>query len=646
MNLKTLLISILSFLLLFILTTVFVLNMKSFQEFIEKQVYSTTQDTVYSLGLSLSTLDNNASLDDEELMVNAIFDSGYYEYIRLYDINGTLTYDATAPVVVKDVPAWFIRYMPLKLHEATGEISNGWQQKGTLAIKGHAGYAYHELYKEFLSLLLLFSLISVISLGILIAIINALLHALKSIKEQANGISEHRFIINKKHVYINEFALLISTMNQMVQKVESIFTSQVQTFEQLQSVLYKDEETQLPNKKYFILKLKEILADETKEAGYLAVISIDGLDKLKTQKGYEFYKETLLKLITTIPVELSKNNLVARINENEIAILFQTHGTERIQEHFKILQDALSISSKDIKSHEKLFCASIGVAPFFRSDKPSQALSRLDYSLSRSQTNGCNIMEINDTKESSNELITMGKNSWKEMFERIFSEEKIVLAMQSVINIQNTQTYHKEILIRIKEDDGSLKTAGYYLPMAHTLGLVAQFDKIVIEDVTKNIASYQTPIAINISKEFVLQSKYSLELRDILSNKRKTDQGMLHFECSESEILSDIESYIELAEMVHAHNQLFGIDRFTGIENLLYIERIRPNYIKINVNFALESLQENEAILATLDILSKVMGITLIITAVENRQQVQKLKDKGYKYFQGHYISDIEVLPQ
>lgn len=643
MNLKTLLTGTLSFLLLFTMATVFILNLKSFQDFIEKQVYSTTQDTVYSLGISLATLPKNAPLSDIELMVNAVFDSGYYEYIRVYDVNDKLIYEDKEPVVVKDVPAWFIKYMPITLHEATGKITKGWQQKGRLAIKGHAGYAYYQLYKEFLNLLLLFSIITIISLGVLIFLINSLLHTLKSIKEQANGINEHKFIIDKKRVYINDFALLKATMNQMVEKVESIFTSQVKTFEELQNVLYKDEETQLPNKKYFILKLKEILEDETKEMGYLAVISIDGLERLKTQKSYAFYKETLLELIKTIPVELSKNNLVSRINENEIAILFQTGDIEKIQKHFESLQDALSISSRDTKSHEKLFCASVGVAPFFKGDKTSQALSRLDYALSRAQTNGCNIIEINDDKENKNELITMGKNYWKEMFEKIFSENKIVLAMQSVINIQDNHTYHKEVLLRIQEDDGSLNTAGYYLPMAHTLGLVAKFDKVVIEDVAEKLATYKTAVALNISKNFVLQSKYFLELRNTLSSKRKSNPGMLHFECAENDILSEIESYIAFAEMVHAHKQLFGIDRFTGIENLRYLEKIRPNYIKIDVNFVLESLHENESILVSLDTLSKVMGITLIVTAVENEEQVQLLTEKGYRYFQGRYIADIEV---
>ena len=643
MSLKSLFTITLSLLLIIILGVVFTINVKNVQQFLENQVYSTSQDTVYSLGMSLATLDKNASSDDIELMVNAIFDSGYYEYIKFYDNNGKIIYENSLPVIVKDVPSWYISILPIDIKEATGIVSRGWEPIGKLAIKGHPGYAYHELYKNFKSLLLTFSIIAIIAFFALISIINTLLYSLNRIKEQANAINKHKFIIEKDSPFISEFSLLINAMNKMVKKVESIFISEVKTFEQLQTVLYKDEETGIPNKKYFMLKLKEILDDETRNIGYLAIISINGLDKLRNEKSYQFYKETLMKFINTIPQELSTNNLVARINDYEIAVLFNTHDLQKIENYFEELQTSLSITSRDIDSKEKLFCFSIGVSPYFEDDQISQALSRLDYSLSRSKINGCNIIDIYDDKEHNNELVTLGKNSWKAMFDKIFNDNRILIATQSIINQTNNTIYHNESLLRIKEDDNSLQTAGYYLPMANALGLVSQFDSTVIDTIITNIDTYKNPIAINISKDFVMQSLLFLELRSTLAKIRTTHQQKLHFECSENEILLELDSYIEFSEMVHAHNQKFGIDRFSGIENVSYIEKLRPDYIKINVNFVLESLENNEAILNTLNILSKTMGITLIITAVQNVEQLARIKAVGYEYFQGRYISDIKV---
>ena len=429
----------------------------------------------------------------------------------------------------------------------------------------------------------------------------------------------------------------------MVSKVESIFKSEVKIFEQYQNILYKDEETDLANKKYFTLKLQEILDDESRNIGYLAIISIDGLERVRIEKGYEFYKKTLLQFISRIPRELKLNNLLARISDHEIAVLFETHNVAQIEKYFISLQTSLDISHKRLKTKERLLCYSIGVAPYFEDDKISEALSRVDYSLSRSQINGCNIIDIYEDSMQDNTLITSGKNSWKIMFDKIFDENKIILAMQSVINKTTTYVYHNEAFVRIKEDDGSIQTAGYYLPMANALNMVAKFDYSVIHTIIPKLNEYVYPIAINISKDFVLQSVYLLELGHTLSKMHISNHHMLHFECSENEILLELDSYVEFADMVHTNKQLFGIDRFTGIENISYIERIRPDYIKINVNFILESHTNNVAVLNTLNVLSKTMGITLIITAVQTAEQLAKLKKIGYENFQGLYISDITI---
>ncbi len=350
MSLKSLFTITLSILLFIILLVVFTINIKSVQGFIENQVYSTSQDTVYSLGMSLSKLDDKTLQQDSELIINAIFDSGYYEYIKYKNIDGLVIYETSLPVIVKDVPNWFISLIPIELQEASGDVNSGWMQKGVLSLKGHAGYAYYELYKSFENLVITFSIISIVAFGILIFIINTLLYSLTKIRKQANGINEHKFIIENSSPFISEFDLLIKAMNQMVQKVEGIFKSEVETFEQYQNILYKDEETLLPNKKYFMLKLKEILDDESRNIGYIAIISIAGLEKIKSEKGYGVYKNTLDNFLSSIPEALSKNNLLARISEHEIAILFNTHNVSDIEEYFDKLQDALNITSRDVKT--------------------------------------------------------------------------------------------------------------------------------------------------------------------------------------------------------------------------------------------------------------------------------------------------------
>jgi len=643
MRLKSLFTLVLSSLLVVILVVVFVIHLRSVEEFIENQVYSSSQDTLYSLALSLSKLDPQKEKTEVELTIQAIFDSGYYEYIKYYDIDDHLIYEVSLPVVVKDVPSWFIALVPVELHAVESDVNDGWIRRGKLSLKAHPGYAYYELYNSFKELLFTFFIIFIIAFIVLILIVNLLLYSLNSITKQANGIREHKFIIEKEKSFITEFHILIESMNKMVRKVEDIFKSEVATFQEYQNLLYKDEETQLPNKKFFMLQLKEMLEDENKSVGYLALISISGLEKIKQEQGYEAYKKALHRFIENIPQNRAHSNLLARINEEEIAILFDTHDVEEIKEYFASLQKKLDISSRDISSKEKLFCFSIGVVPCYDTDQISEVLSRVDYSLSRSKINGCNIIDVYDKKDAKNALVVSGKSSWKKMFDKIFQEDRIALAFQNAVILEEGSVYHEEALIRIKEENGVMQTAGYYLPMAHTLGMISKFDYYVIKHILDTLENFQNPVALNISQEFVLQSVYFLELRNRLSALRNKAPECLHFESSENEILRNLDAYVEFADMLHAHKQKFGIDRFGGMENLGYIQRIRPDYIKLNAHFVLESLASNKAVVNTLDILSKTMGIRLIVTAVQTEAELRILEDAGYRTFQGEYISQIRL---
>ncbi len=61
-----------------VLSSIMVHNFNSTNKFIQEQLHSSANDTATSLGLSISSANESASI---EVMINAIFDSGYYELI-------------------------------------------------------------------------------------------------------------------------------------------------------------------------------------------------------------------------------------------------------------------------------------------------------------------------------------------------------------------------------------------------------------------------------------------------------------------------------------------------------------------------------------------------------------------------------------
>jgi len=80
----------LSTFLIIILTTVLVLNFNSSNKSVLERLYTDAQNTASSLSLSLGTSEGDISI--MTTMINASFDSGYYRYITLKDIENNTIY--------------------------------------------------------------------------------------------------------------------------------------------------------------------------------------------------------------------------------------------------------------------------------------------------------------------------------------------------------------------------------------------------------------------------------------------------------------------------------------------------------------------------------------------------------------------------
>jgi hypothetical protein len=81
------------------------LNFKTSTLFVQNQLYADAKNTAHSLGLSLSHVADPEDTSTMKTMMDAIFDSGYYEMIRLNDVEGKIIYERKTDVVVQNVGA-------------------------------------------------------------------------------------------------------------------------------------------------------------------------------------------------------------------------------------------------------------------------------------------------------------------------------------------------------------------------------------------------------------------------------------------------------------------------------------------------------------------------------------------------------------
>ena len=128
------------------------------------QLGSHGQDTATHLGLYLAPFMSDKDTAAIETTVNAIFDSGFYQQIRVIDAENKPLFIKTSSAQVNDkVPDWFIDLVQITPPEMTREVTNQWQKAGSIFVQSRAGYAYEQLWRGTKQTLIWFVVLSLLS---------------------------------------------------------------------------------------------------------------------------------------------------------------------------------------------------------------------------------------------------------------------------------------------------------------------------------------------------------------------------------------------------------------------------------------------------------------------------------------------------
>lgn len=234
--LRQLILAILALLLLVFAGSV-AISVANTRHYLDAQLQSHAQDAATSLGLSLST---SAAEDDRatmESMVDALFDSGYYRSIRIIDTGGAPLVERAQPVRFDDVPAWFVRLIPLNTPLGEAMLMSGWRQLGRVQVTSNPGYAYLELWRTTRGSVGLFALVAALAVALSVVGVNIILRPLRATEAQAAAIADREFPVQEHLPRTRELRRVVEAMNHMSRKVRQMLDEQIALGERLREGL-------------------------------------------------------------------------------------------------------------------------------------------------------------------------------------------------------------------------------------------------------------------------------------------------------------------------------------------------------------------------------------------------------------------------
>lgn len=603
----------------------FVVNLTTARQYLEQQLLAQSTDAASSLALSMSQQSKDEAT--VELLLTALFDSGHFRMIRFVDVHGKTVVERRNDADTDDVPAWFIKMMPLKVEPGTGMVSDGWSQAGKVTVLAHERFAYKALWHGALTFLLVMAFTGILSALAVFALVRWVRRPLSDLMRQAEAIGERNFItIDEPNV--TELRRVVRTMNLMVDRVKGMFAEQAARIEELRGAANRDALSGLPNRDFFMGRLRQALVDEdAAPRGTLLLIRLHDLIGVNRTLGRAqadaYIKRIADNLQATLPA--GADWLLARLNGADFAVLGQ--GCEPADAEALATACLRALESVSMESFSEMRnIAHIGVSFYQRGMAEGLLLSGADQALVRAEAQGSNRYALGDVGGERGVSVA----EWRAILDGAIAARSFEMASFPVLDLDGALIHH-EVLLRLKREDGTLLTAGQFLPMAGRFGYIGQLDLVAVELACERLRSNPDALAVNISSASINEKSFLASLQGLL--KRNQDVAdRLWFEVNEYGLEGDYDRLVGFSSIGREFGSKIGIEHFgRQFGRIPALYDLRLDYLKIDGSFVRELDQQpgNQQLIKAIVGISGGAGLLVLAEQVHTEQEWEALRALG-----------------
>jgi diguanylate cyclase (GGDEF)-like protein/PAS domain S-box-containing protein len=414
---------------------------------------------------------------------------------------------------------------------------------------------------------------------------------------------------------------------------------------------YHDALTGLPNRSFFMDRLRHSLEHNSKrDADRFAVLFLD-LDRFKLindSLGHSFGDRLLVSIAKRLRTCLRPADLIARHGGDEFTILLErvqgldeaTTVADRIHEE---LARAFTVNGRDIFS-----TASIGIvisAPHYQ--HPDELLRDADTAMYRAKAAGKAGYVVFD--DAMHEHVKANLKLETELRHALQRNEFRVY-FQPVLELATARLTGFEALVRWAHPERGLIAPEHFLSVAEETGLIMPLGWWVMETACGQLSQWRKrykhldenlSVSVNIANRqfghWVLPQRVARVL-DMTGIPAKN----LCLEITETVFMDNPKLAVETIDRLRTIGVNLQMDDFgTGYSSLSALRTFKLDTLKIDRSFIkdIEHNRSDRAIVRTITVLAADLGMDVVAEGIENSRQLELLRALGCRRGQGYHFS-------
>ncbi|MCW8330414.1 RNase E specificity factor CsrD [Photobacterium sp. SDRW27] len=405
---------------------------------------------------------------------------------------------------------------------------------------------------------------------------------------------------------------------------------------------FLDQLTGAANRVLFDSRLQSMVQDQETH-GAVILIRISDWDELLAEKGKDVADELIqdVGMILSNQIQRYPDTVLARYFDAEFAILLSQQSAKEVKLFTNQLMNALERLVPTAPLQPDNWCH-LGVSFWSSGERRGRIMDEADMALRSAQLQGTNSWYA--FKKDQQWEDARGSVRWRTLLDAVFSSGGPMLYQQPVLALDDETIIHRELLARIKDENGMIIKASRFLSAVEQVGFNSRMDKLVIGQALQLLKGQpgNDTLSVNVSVEALLEKEFVRWLRVELLQTPRTVLNRLSFELSEGALVKHLDAMRPIARMLVGLGCKLVVDQAgRTIVSTHYIKDIKADYIKLHRSLVreIDQRQENQLFVRSMLGATADSDAQVIAVGVENEKEWRVLKQLGVQGGQGRYFA-------
>jgi diguanylate cyclase (GGDEF)-like protein/PAS domain S-box-containing protein len=469
---------------------------------------------------------------------------------------------------------------------------------------------------------------------------------LERLREGAPAHAEARFVHAEGHTVwaLVAGAPVPSADGRFRYVVQALDITERKRFEhRLRWLADHDTLTGLLSRRRFEEELERELARvrRTREPACVVLLDLDGFKVVNDAFGHAEGDTLLVRIAAALKLALRDVDVVARLGGDEFAAILP--GTDRDGGE---VAAAKLLEAVRAHGHRVTASAGLTVVTGAADEDAGTLLVEADVAMYQAKEAGKDAVVVYERGSGHRDRLVR-RADYLAQLRRAVREERFALLAQPVVPLLDDHDAPErvELLLRLCGEDGRLVRPAAFLPAAERDATIVDIDRWVLRRAVGLLHDAQQagrPLqaAVNFSARTLQEPRMASELERLLGD-HPIAPGSLTVEVTETAAITNLGRAGELARQLRTMGCKLALDDFgAGWASFSYLKRLDFDVLKIDGEFIdrLPSSRTDQILVRAVVDVARGLGAELVAERVGDQATVEKLRELGVDFGQGHFL--------